>query len=118
MQSDDELIQERLARNQTAFREANERIESTAEGMALLGRVPFICECADPGCTEIVRLSLVEYEQIRQYATRFFNTPGHEILSVDAGASVVVGEMPGCVLVEKVGVAGEIAADDYRNLAN
>lgn len=114
----DELIQQRIALNQSAFREANERIEATADQMALLGPVPFICECADPNCTEIVSLSLIDYENVRQYPTRFFNYPSHEATSVEAGAGVVVGHLSGCVLVDKVGVAGAIAAEEYRDLAN
>jgi hypothetical protein len=46
------------------FREANERIEATAYNTRLLGPVPFICECANPDCTEIVRLELDEYEAV------------------------------------------------------
>jgi hypothetical protein len=112
------VTQERIARNQSTFREANERIEATADQMALLGRVPFICECADPSCTEIVRLSLLEYEDVRQFPTRFFNARGHEAISVQAGAGVVVGRLADSVLVDKVGVAGAVAAEEYRDLAN
>jgi hypothetical protein len=39
-----ELTQERIAENQATFRDANERIESTADQMNLAGRVPFTCD--------------------------------------------------------------------------
>jgi hypothetical protein len=41
MQTD--IAQERIALNQSTFREANERIEGAADKMALVGPVPFIC---------------------------------------------------------------------------
>src|SRR4051794_27210784 len=42
MQTD--ITQERIALNESAFREANERIEAAADKMALEGPAPFICE--------------------------------------------------------------------------
>lgn len=113
-----ETIHERMADNQSAFRSANERIEASAEGMGLVGRpVPFICECSDPTCTEIVRLMLAEYEQIRSGPRRFFCAPGHQEPAVSAGAAVVVDNKEGWggsyVVVEKVGEAGEIAEEHY-----
>lgn len=84
--------------------------------MAIPGRLPFICECADRTCMEIVRLSLDEYEEVRTHPRRFVTAPGHQALSVEAGAGVVVGSHDGFVLVEKVDVAGEIAAERYDEL--
>jgi hypothetical protein len=113
-----DLSQERLAENQATFREANERIEAAADDMGLLEPVPFICECAARECTEIVRLTLTEYEDVRSNPRRFFNALGHERLSVEAGAGVVVETTPRYVLVDKVGVAGEVAQERYRELAD
>jgi hypothetical protein len=84
--------------------------------MAISGQVPFICECADERCTEIVRLSLDGYEDVRSHPRRFFNAPGHEALSVGAGAAVVVEELPGYVLVDKIDIAGEVAEQRYDRL--
>ena len=52
------LMEERIARNQATFREANERIGAAAGVYDVATPVPFICECADPACTEVVRLEL------------------------------------------------------------
>jgi hypothetical protein len=109
-----DLTKERIAFNQSRFREANERIELAADGMGLMGPIPFICECADATCVEIVRMRLEEYEEIRHGPRVFFCAPGHEALAVDAGAGVVRDEQAGYVVVEKVGLAGEIAALDYE----
>jgi hypothetical protein len=54
-------VQERIARNNQTFREANEKIRAKADEYdAPLERIPFLCECPRPDCTEIVRLTLSE----------------------------------------------------------
>ncbi len=111
-----QLTQERIALNQSTFRKANEKIEVAADEMALLGWVPFICECADRRCTELVRLTLDEYQQVRQHPRRFFNALGHEAISVEAGADEVVETRKEYVIVDKIGVAGEISAEEYEEL--
>ena len=70
-----DLTTERIAENQCSFREANEKIEAAADNMELLDRIPFICECADANCMEIVRLSQDEYEVVRQHPTRSLPHP-------------------------------------------
>jgi hypothetical protein len=110
----EDLTQERIAINQSRFREANERIELAADNMELVSPIPFICECADQTCMEIVRLTFDEYEDVRQNERLFFCAPGHQAIAVETGAGVVTDQADGHVLVEKVGVAGEIAAEEYR----
>ncbi len=113
MQEHERTITARMGQNQVTFRKANERIEATADAMALVGQVPFICECSDSECTEIVRLDLPQYEEVRQHPRRFFVAPGHQHAAVEAGAAVVVAERPELVVVDKVGIAGEIAETEY-----
>ena len=103
----DRLLEERIAKNDAAFRDANERIGAAAGLYGLESPIPFVCECADPACTEIVTLPLEEYEEIRKDSRRFINVPGHEAAA--KGAAVVVTERDGYVIVEKVGHAGEVA---------
>lgn len=101
----DELKQ-RVARNEAIFREVNEGIRR--------GRWPgeedsissFRCECASLGCTEMLPLTLREYERIREHPRRFIVAPGHERLDVE----VVVETRPTYLVVQKVGEAGETAA--------
>jgi hypothetical protein len=98
----------RIAENDHVFREANEQIAPVArEGELEL--VPFICECADESCTQIVRLSLDEYERVRVDSRHFLNVPGHE---VNAGRYGQVVDSTGrFVVVEKLGEAGEIVRE-------
>lgn len=101
------LVEERIARNDAAFRRANERISAAAETYGVDIPVPFVCECADPKCSEVVRLKLEEYEEIRADSRRFFHVPGHR--DAEGTAGVVVAERDGYVIVEKTGHAAEIA---------
>jgi hypothetical protein len=96
---------ERVARNDAVFREANEQIADAAVGTALDG-VPFICECADPAWTAIVRLPLTAYARIRADARTFLNVPGHEVNA--QGYARVVQRCDGYVVVEKTGEAGRL----------
>jgi hypothetical protein len=48
--SDRDPVAKRVAENEARFREANEEINALAE-RADLPRIPFVCECADLGCT-------------------------------------------------------------------
>jgi hypothetical protein len=103
----DELTQERIARNDARFREANEDIEAAAVSHDLTEmRVPFICECADTGCTAIIRLSLGEYEEVRADSTTFINSPGH--VAAARGAAEVVAERERYEIVRKLGHAAEV----------
>ena len=105
--------QHEIGEAQVAFRNANERIQASADGFAIHGSIPFICECPDRDCMDLVRLTFDQYDAIRQYPTRFFNVTGHEHSSVDAGAERIVAVAGELTVVEKVGVAGEVAAETY-----
>ena len=96
---------ERIAKNEAAFRRANERIERAARN-AQIEQVPFICECGETACIEIVRLSLDEYESVRADSRLFLNAVGHEVNA--AGYSRVVSTGDGYVVAEKLGEAAEV----------
>jgi hypothetical protein len=102
----DRLMEERIAKNNATFRDANERIGAAAGAYRVETRIPFICECADPRCSEIVRLVLEEYEAIRAEPRYFLNVPGHQASA--RGSAVVVAERGGYVIVEETGHAGDI----------
>jgi hypothetical protein len=101
-------IAQRVAQNDATFREANERIERVAED-AGVELVPFICECADERCTDLVTLSLDQYEHVRRDSKLFLNVPGHEASAM--GWAEVVERHEGFVVVAKVGEAAELAED-------
>jgi hypothetical protein len=75
--------EERFARNETLFREVNERIEEVNRSLGADGDAEFICECGDEDCTKPVSLSLAEYEQARRDPTHFIISPGHQLLDIE-----------------------------------
>jgi hypothetical protein len=66
------------ARNQSLFREVNERIGQLARGSGVGGHDSYICECGNHSCTEPIELSRAEYEALRRHANRFAVLPDHE----------------------------------------
>ena len=107
-----DLTAERIALNDATFREANERIRVAAEEHDVTTPIPFVCECADEACRTLVTLTLDEYAEVRDHPRRFFNAPGHEVVLGRHGR--VIEERDGYALVEKIGRAGEVAAETAR----
>jgi hypothetical protein len=102
---------ERIAQNDIAFRKANELISDAAnQYQRTTGLLPFMCECAEPGCTEVTQLTRAEYEEVRADPAYFINVPGHE--TALRGHGRVVREHERFVIVEKRGRAGEIAEQE------
>ncbi len=97
---------ERVARNESAFRELNESLQGSIhrdrDDEDLAG---FVCECGDGNCEEIVRLRLSAYEEIRQDSLMFFVKPGHEL----PDAEDVVDEREGYLVVRKHADVAEFA---------
>ena len=97
---------ERLAKNQSFFRQVNERIKDVANGFAEDESLEFLCECSDPRCTARLSLEPAEYEWVRANPARFVLAPGHDAPQVEH----VVEREDKHVVVEKLGVAGHVAA--------
>jgi hypothetical protein len=95
-----DLSEERIAKNNATFRDANEKIRArVGEYDPPMERLPFICECASEQCTEIVRLTPAEYAGVREHPTHFFTAIGHE--GVEAPVGEVVSHEEGYVVVNK-----------------
>jgi hypothetical protein len=87
---------ERLARNQTLFREVNERLLTLSNGPRS-DRIDFLCECSRVECAETIPLTLEEYNEVRSDPKTFAVVPGHETLEVED----VVGTKSRFVVVRK-----------------
>jgi hypothetical protein len=95
------------------FRSVNERIsdlaisrEDSPEELQ-----SFVCECSQIGCTEIVRMPLSAYAQVRVDPTTYIVLPGHE----DAEVEEMLVRLPEYVIVrDKTGVAAAIAQSTAR----
>jgi hypothetical protein len=105
--------QKRIAKNETSFRDINERLE---EGLRRVPHAPeherFICECGSRECESSVLLSLAEYEAVRGDSRRFFVVPGHVYPEVER----VVSVNDRYEVIEKIGDSVEVTdAADQRS---
>jgi hypothetical protein len=99
---------DRAARNEALFRRVNERVEEINKAFEpIVEGSDFFCECADVECMEKIRMTIPEYEALRKVSTHFAIKAGH----ADPQTERVVEERATYVVVEKIGHAGERAAD-------
>lgn len=103
--------QRRRARNESLFREVNERIGELDTGMSASEEddslVGFVCECPREDCSETLEVTRDEYEAVRGNPRRFLVLPGHE----DSDIAHVVERHSSYLVVEQEGEAGEIARE-------
>jgi hypothetical protein len=99
---------ERLARNEAIFREVNERIGAISERLGHEDQpYEYLCECSSPDCTERISLRHDDYEHVRADPTRFVIFPGHALEELE----IVVDQQSDHLLVEKIGVAADVAEE-------
>ena len=98
----------RAARNQSLFREVNERLEVLARAFEEVAGpgTTFACECAKLDCFELVSMSVDEYEAIRGHPNHFAVLPGHVYPDVE----VIVSETDRYLVVAKIGEGADVAA--------
>jgi len=95
--------EERIAHNESWARDLNRtRAQLLELGESEAG---FHCECEDVACSEILRLTALEWELVRSNARQFVVAPHH----VAADVETVVLRRDGYWIVEKLGDAGEEA---------
>ncbi len=99
-----DLQRERAAKNESLFREVNERIEDLATPASFS---QFVCECLDDRCDKRVSMTIEEYEYIRSDGNRFFVLPGHTDPEVDE----ILESTDRYLVVRKRGV-GEAVAEE------
>ena len=104
------MTAERIARNDSLFRDANEGISARARERQVADghAVPFLCECADEECTTLVQLPLGAYEEVRADSRQFLNALGHERAE---GLVEVVAKNHNHLVVRKAGRAGDLAEE-------
>ena len=101
-----DLRRMRAARNQSLFREVNERVEGIAKSFDLdAGQLDFMCECAHTDCTERLQMSVTEYEAIRRIPNHFAIVDGHQVDDVET----VVAQADRYLVVAKTGIGRELA---------
>lgn len=92
----------RSGRNQTLFREVNDRIAALSARLlqdeAEPGAVELLCECGDSSCTLTIAMSLADYADVRAGEGRFVLLPGHQ----DADRERIVADRGGFLVVERL----------------
>lgn len=98
----------RAARNQSLFREVNEKMcELHKAFAAFTGTLTIACECANVECVQQLEIDPLEYLSIRSEPRHFAVRSGHVYPEVER----VVRERGSYVVVEKEGAAGELAEE-------
>ena len=109
-----EWRRKRIAKNETSFRDINERLE---EGLHQVRHTPellqFVCECGSRDCEQLISLTFDEYEAVRRDSRRFAVVPGHIFPDTER----VVDGNERYDVIEKFGEAVEVTdAADHRAL--
>jgi hypothetical protein len=89
---------DREGRTHALMREVNDRIRELA-ALTESDRIAFFCECADPLCSETLRVSVLEYDAARAHSSLVLVRPGHRI----SGFRHVVEETGRFAIVETLG---------------
>jgi hypothetical protein len=108
MLTDDSDLEERrtrAARNQTVFREVNERIVELSQRW--ITPPQFICECENPRCAETVVATMDVYEAVRGDPACFLVARGHEVPDVEE----IVDSADGFVVVRTLGQGLVVAVE-------
>jgi hypothetical protein len=97
------------AENESTFRKANESLENKASelGYGVQERTPYLCECENERCTELIALSRAEYERVRANPRTFVVTPGHHEPDYDE----LIHEEARFAIIEKTGEEGGLVAE-------
>ena len=93
----------RVAENEDLFRQVNEHV--VGEGRRPAENFEILCECADTGCMDHVRVTTELYERARGQATDFLLKPGH----IKPEFETVIESHDDFVLVRKTGEAAVVA---------
>lgn len=88
---------DKRTRNEAIFRAANENLKERLRRLEQDGQIPFICECSDGDCLQVVEVPFRAYEAVRA-GDHFLLVPGHE----DTATERVVGGGDGYIATEKM----------------
>ena len=100
---------ERLARNEAASREINEKIEEAYQGDPPTNRIDIVCECARMTCDAAIDITLDEYGDVRQDARHFVINPGHVVGDIEW---IVHENDRFAVVAKREGVPADVARDE------
>jgi hypothetical protein len=101
--------EERVARNEAASRDINERIEDAHEGATDERYVRMLCECGKESCDRLIAITLPEYERVRSHPRTFAVMRDHVMEDMER----VVDETDRFVVVAKrEGTPAQVAIEE------
>ena len=100
---------ERLARNEAASREVNEKIEEAYLDEPPANRIDIVCECARMTCDAAIDITLDEYEDVREDARHFVVFPGHFVGDIEW---IVAENDRFAVVAKREGTPADVARDE------
>jgi hypothetical protein len=100
--------EERMATNEDASREINERIEEAYQGEPPANRIDIVCECARMTCDAAIDITLEEYEHVRKDARHFVILPEHFVGDIER---IVFENDRFAVAAKREGVPADVARD-------
>lgn len=98
---------ERIAKNEAVFRAANREIAEADKEAGGDGVLEVLCECGQDDCSELISLTVADYDAVHSQDDRFVIVPGHENPQIEN----VVERREAYLVVDKFGEAEEIAED-------
>ena len=101
--------EERMARNEVASREINEKIEEAYQGEPPANRIDIVCECARMTCDAAIDITLDEYEHVRKDALRFVILPEHFVGDIER---ILFENDRFAVVAKREGVPADVARDE------
>ena len=101
--------EERMARNEAASREINEKIEEAYQGEPPVNRIDIVCECARTTCDAAIDITLDEYEDVRKDARHFVILPEHFVGDIEW---IVFENDRLAVVAKREGVPADVARDE------
>jgi hypothetical protein len=98
----------RAAINENTFREINEQLVAAVALDADDDELhDVVCECARVDCTELVTVTVAEYDEVRESGERFIVAPAAEHVAPEHER--IVERRDRYWIVEKLGPAGDVA---------
>src|SRR3712207_1647053 len=93
--------------NEAVFRAANDVVAENAAERGV-DYAWIFCECGRESCTKRLELTHEEYQRVREHPSRFIVVRGHVMPELERVAEELGG---GALVVEKQGIAAEVAED-------
>jgi hypothetical protein len=103
------LREERMAMNEAASREINQKIQEAYQDEPPANRIDIVCECARMTCDASIDIALDEYEDVREDARHFVVFPGHFVGDIEW---IVFENDRFAVVAKREGVPAEVAIEE------